>query len=116
MVTFLTWTNVALRGLMELGIVVALAYWGFRTGKTGLQRTLLTVGAPALVFLAWGFFDFRHMVRAPEPFRLVQELVLSGLAAYAWYAAGQRTLGWSLGLLSIVHHALIYILGGRLIK
>jgi hypothetical protein len=116
MVTALKWANLALRGLMELGIVVALAYWGYRTGKSPIQRTVLSIGAPMIVFSVWTFIDFRKVVPVPEPFRLVQELVISGLAAVAWYAAGQRTLGWALGLVSIVHHALVYLLGGRLLK
>lgn len=114
-VMMLKWVNVALRGFMELGIVVALAYWGYQTGRTAWERTLLGVGAPLAVFLFWSLFDFRKAVPNPEPFRLVQELVLSGLAAVAWYAAGQRALGLSLGLVSIVHHALVYLLGDRLL-
>lgn len=110
------WTNLALRGLMELGIIVALASWGYHTGQTPAQRALLGIGAPVLVFSFWTFFDFRHAVPNPEPYRLVQELVLSGLAAAAWYASGQRTLGWTLAIVSIVHHALLYLLGGKLIK
>jgi hypothetical protein len=51
-----------------------------------------------------------------ESLRLFQELVISGLAAVAWYAAGEYALGWALGLVSIVHHALVYLLGGTLLK
>ena len=32
------------------------------------------------------------------------------------YAAGQQLLGWALGLLSIIYHALVYAQGGRLLK
>ena len=116
MIALLKWANVALRGLMEVGIVVGLGYWGYRTGNSAIAKTLLSIGAPSLVFGLWSFFDFRGVVPNPEPFRLAQELVLSGLAAVAWYAAGQRALGWALGLASIVHHALVYLLGERLLK
>lgn len=101
---------------MELGIVVALAYWGYHSGKNATQSTLLSIGAPLLIFGFWSLFDFRKVVATPEPYRLVQELILSGLAATAWYSAGQRTLGVTLGLISIVHHALVYVLGERLLK
>jgi hypothetical protein len=90
--------------------VVALAYWGYQTGQSAIQRALLSIGAPVIVFSVWTFIDFRKVVPVPEPFRLVQELVLSG------FAAGQHTLGWGLGLVSIVHHALVYLLGERLLK
>lgn len=116
MVAVLKAVNLALRGLMELGIVIALGYWGYRIGRSGFQRIVLTLGAPAVILSAWALFDFRHVVQTPEPYRLLQELVLSGLAAFAWYASGQRRLGITLGLVSIVHHALVYLLGGRLLK
>lgn len=116
MVMSLKWVNLTLRGLMEFGIVIALAYWGYRVGQNTFQRVLLSIGAPMLVFSFWAFIDFRKVVPEPEYFRLVQELFLSGLAAFAWYAAGQHTLGLVLGLVSIVHHALVYLLGEKLLK
>lgn len=59
----LKWINVALRALMELGIVVALGYWGCKTGSGTGAKILLGIGA-----------------------------------------------------LSILHHALVYLLGGTLLK
>lgn len=115
-VLILSWVNLALRGLMELGIVIALAYWGYHSGKTTVQSTLLSIGAPLLIFGFWSLFDFRKVVATPEPFRLVQELILSGIAAVAWYSAGQRSLGVALGMISIIHHVLVYVLGERLLK
>jgi hypothetical protein len=112
----LTWFNVALRGVMELGIVLALAYWGYHTGGSTLAKVALAVGAPALGFGFWGLVDFHQAGRMAEPLRLVQELVISGLAAVALVVAGQPALGWALGLISIAHHALVYGLGQRLLK
>jgi len=45
---------------------------------------------------------------------VIQELVISGLAAVAWYLAGHPVLGWALGLTSVVHHVLVYATGHRL--
>jgi hypothetical protein len=44
------------------------------------------------------------------------ELVISGLAAITLYAAAQHALGWALALISIVHHALVHLLGETLLK
>jgi hypothetical protein len=74
------------------------------------------VGAPALGFGFWGAVDFHQAGRLGEPLRLLQELAISGLAAVALYAAGQHLLGWALGLLSVIYHALVYAQGGRLLK
>lgn len=116
MLTILKWFNLSLRGLMELGLVVALAQWGYLTGGQVWQKTVLSIAAPVVIFGFWGWFDFRYVVANPEPYRLVQELLLTFLAAYAWYSVGYRSLGWSLAMISMVHHALIYLLGERLIK
>jgi hypothetical protein len=108
--------NLALRGLMEAGIIVALGYLGFHLGKNMGLKILLGFGAPALGFGFWGLVDFHQAGRAAEPLRLSQELIISGLAAIALYTTGQHALGWALGIVSVVHHALVYLLGGGLLK
>lgn len=116
MLSKLKWFNLTLRVLIEVGIVVALGYWGYQTGESASAKALLGIGAPLLAFGFWSAIDFRQAGRVAEPLRLFQELVISGLAAVAWYAAGQHTLGWALDIASIVHHALVYLLGGTLLK
>jgi hypothetical protein len=108
--------NLALRGLMEGGVVVGLAWWGFATGDGTGMKVLLGVGAPLVGFGFWGAVDFRRAGRVSEPARLLQELAVSGLASVAWYAAGRHALGVALAAVSIVHHALVYALGERLLK
>ena len=112
----LKWLNVALRGLMEAGIIGALSYWGYQTGRSMAARILLSTGVPFVVFGFWSFIDFHKAGRMSEPLRLFQELIISGLAAIALYGAGEHVLGWTLGLISIVHHSLVYLLGGSLLK
>jgi hypothetical protein len=112
----LQWSNVALRGLMEAGVVVALAWWGVHTGTGAAGKAALGVGAPAVGFGLWGLVDFRQAGRAAEPLRLLEELLITGLAALAWFSAGEHMLAWGLVLLSVLHHALVYPLGGRLLK
>ncbi len=108
--------TLVLRVLMEAGIVAAFAYWGYRAGAGTGIKILLAAGAPALGFGFWGAIDFHQAGRLAEPLRLLQELAISGLAAAAVYAAGQHLLGWVLGLLSVIYHALVYLQGGRLLK
>lgn len=112
----LKWFNVALRALLELGIVLAFGYWGYQAGKSTSTKLLLGIGAPVLGFGIWGAVDFRQAGRLAEPLRLFEELAISGLAATALYGAGQHIGGWALGLGSILYHALVYSIGGRLLK
>ncbi len=108
--------NLALRVLLETGIVAALAYWGYQTGGSTTGKVLLAVGAPVVGFGIWGAVDFRQAGRLAEPLRLAEELVISGLAAAALYTAGEHALGWALAGLSLVYHALVYANGQRLLK
>ena len=108
--------NLAIRGIMELGIVAALSFWGFHTGRNTLMKIILGVGSPAIVFGFWGLVDFRNAGNKAEYLRLIQELVISGLAAVALYFAGQYILALFLALISVAHHILVYSLGETLLK
>jgi len=101
---------------MEAGIVVGLGFWGYHAVADGTLAIVLAVAVPLLGFGFWGLVDFRWAGAMAEPLRLIQELVVSLLAALAWYAAGPHLLGWSLAGLSVAHHVLIYALGDRLLK
>jgi hypothetical protein len=108
--------TLALRVLMEAGIVVGLAYWGAHTADTTGGRVALGILAPVIGFGLWGAVDFHQAGRLAEPLRLVQELLISGLAALALYAAGQHALGAALAALSMGYHALVYATGRRLLQ
>lgn len=112
----LIWFNVGLRGIMETGIVAAFGYWGYYYGSSTAMKLILCAGVPLIGFGFWGAVDFRKAGRISEPLRLIQELFISGLAAFALYSAGQHALGWTLGITSVVHHALVYLLGQTLLK
>ncbi len=101
---------------MEIGVVVGLGYWGYHAARPGAPAILLAVGVPLLGFGFWGLVDFRWAGAWSEPLRLFEELVISLLAALAWYAAGRYAIGWTLAGLSVVHHILVYALGDRLLK
>ena len=108
--------NLALRALMELGLVLGFGYWGYTVGDNTAFKMLLAVGAPLVAFGFWGLVDFRQAGRLAEPLRLIQELVLCALAAVAWGMAGAPALGWAMGIVALVHHTLVYALGERLLK
>jgi hypothetical protein len=108
--------NVFLRGLMEFSIILAFGYWGYHAGSTTGAELLLAIGAPLLGFGFWSLIDFRQAGTMSEPLRLIQELVISVLAAIALYAAGQPDFGLALIAISLLHHGLVYALGERLIK
>jgi len=101
---------------METAIVAAFAFWGYQSGDTMIMKILFAIGAPLIGFGFWGVVDFHQVGRAAEPLRLIEELLISGLAAVALFTVGQQALGWALGVLSLVYHALVYLAGDRLLK
>lgn len=108
--------DLALRAFMELGVVVALGDWGYHLVDGSVTRLLLMVGAPAVGFGFWGLVDFRRAGRFAEPLRLIQELAVSGFAAWAWYVTGRHVPGLALAGVSVVHHVTVYATGRRLLK
>lgn len=112
----LKWLNVGLRGVMEIGIILALAYWGYHLSSNTLIQSVLCIIIPVLVFGFWGWFDFRGWGRYAEVLRLIQEMIISLAAAYALYVLGRTVSGFTLAGISVVHHILVYILGEKLLK
>ena len=91
--------------------MAGLAFWGYQAAGI-----IPAIAAPLVGFGLWGFVDFRQVGQLAEPLRLGEELVISGLAASAWYLAGQHLLGLALAALSVIHHALVYLLGDKLLR
>jgi len=116
MPAWVTPLNVALRGIMEAGLVAALGYWGYTLGATSTTRVLFAIGVPIVGFGIWGLVDFRWAGKLAEGLRLTEELVLTGLGAVALHAAGAVVLAWVLAALSILHHVLVYATGQRLLR
>ena len=111
----LKWFILALRVTMEAAIIAALAMWGYHAGPHTVSKLVLALAAPAVGFGVWGAVDFRQAGRFAEALRRAEELAVSGLAALAWYAAGQHAPGAALAIVSLAYHGLVYLDGGRLL-
>lgn len=101
---------------MEIGLVIGFGYWGYFIGGNATTRILYSALLPALAFGFWGLVDFHQFHKHGEKLRLIQELVLTALACVAFYLTGSYLTALMLASLSIVHHALIYLTGDRLLK
>lgn len=112
----LKWINVGLRGLMEATLVLGLGYLGYLLGNRTLWRILLTILLPLSVFGFWSIVDFHRLHRHAELFRLIEEIVITGMIAIALFFNGAHWVAWILAILSLLHHSLTYLLGERLLK
>lgn len=102
--------NVLVRFLLELCILVIFGYWGFKTGGQPLTRFLLGIGSPILFAIVWGaFLAPKSAMRLQDPLRLIVEVVLFALAAWALYSAGKPTLTILFAILYLINKLLMLI-------
>ena len=84
----------AIRSIVELLGVVALAYWGWQTGPEGIGRIVLAVGAAVALIVVWAFVVAPKADNAlSQPVRDIIGTVLLLMAAGGLAAAGQPGLG-----------------------
>ena len=108
--------NLALRAIMEFGIIIALGYWGYKTGDGTAVKVLRAILAPLIGFGFWGFVDFRNAGVLAETLRLAQELAISAAAIFALFTVESQGFGITLGIISLIHHILVYVSGETLLK
>ncbi len=103
-------SNLGLRFLLELLILVILGYWGFKTGTTPATRTLLGIGSPVLFAVVWGILMApKSTMQLSPPWFYIVEVVLFALAILALYSAGKTNLAIAFGALYLVNRILLLI-------
>ena len=91
-----------IRFLLELCMLAALGYWGFKTGDGTAMKALLGVGAPLLVAVVWGtFIAPKATVEVPAAVWIGLQVILFGAAAVALAAVAPQQLA-ALFLLVVV--------------
>lgn len=103
--------NLALRFLLELCMLAAVGYWGFKTQSGWVLKILFGIGLPLLIAILWGTF---LSPKAIHPLHgasfLTLELVLFSSGALALFAVGESTLGWIYTIAVIVNKTYLTII------
>lgn len=107
--------NLALRFVLEMCALIALAIWGWRTSETW-TRFLFAIGIPLITAAVWATFavadDPSRSGAAPVPvpgvLRLILELAIFTAACWALYDLEMRGLALALAVTVIVHYAVSY--------
>lgn len=104
--------NLAIRFLLEIVALIALALWGWRT-HDGAIRVLWALGPPLAAALIWGVFRVPNdpgaaPVAVPGWLRLLLELLFFASAVLALRAAGWPLPAVILAGIVIVHYLLSY--------
>ena len=81
------------RFLLELCMLGAVAYWGFKTGDGTAMKALLGIGAPLLIAGVWGtFIAPKATVEVPTAVWIGLQAILFGGAALALAATAPSQL------------------------
>ncbi|QBD77097.1 DUF2568 domain-containing protein [Ktedonosporobacter rubrisoli] len=106
------YVNMGLAFLLELGVLVALGYWGFQVGQGMLMKILPGIGLPVLAIIVWGILGApKSSWQLQGIWYLALQVVFFGSAALALFSAGRRDLGIAFALLFVLNVALTRILG-----
>ena len=102
--------NLAVRFLLELCMLAAVAFWGFKTQSSWVMKILFGIGLPVLIATLWGMF---LAPKATRPLSgasfLTIELVLFSTGAFALFASGKPTLGLVYTVTVIVNKILLSV-------
>ncbi len=104
--------NLALRFLLEILSLAALAYWGW-TQHSGFGQIIWALALPTLAAVLWGVFRVpddpgKAPVAVPGAVRLALELLIFGAAVMALYSSGLILLSNIFGLLVLAHYIVSY--------
>jgi hypothetical protein len=106
---FIKSINVGLRFILEICVLVAVGYWGFKTGTGTLLKIMLGIGLPLLVSVVWASFGAPGASRQPHGvWHLLLEVVIFGSGVVALFAAGKPSLAWVFGLVIVVNRVLMF--------
>jgi hypothetical protein len=96
--------NLALRFLLELSALAALAYGGAHLRAGPAARVALAIAAPLAAAVAWGaVVSPKARVRATAPVRLLVELTVFGAGVWALHAAGRARWAATLAAAVALH-------------
>jgi hypothetical protein len=104
--------NLALRFLLELCALVALGYWGIKTGSGALAKIALGIGTPLVAAVVWGVFVApRAPVELPGVLVLLLQVLVFGSAAAGLAATGHRNLALVFAVVVLINAILMYVWG-----
>ncbi len=102
--------NLALRFLLELGVLGALGYWGYRTGNGMVWKIILGIGAPIAAAAIWITLGAPGAaLQLNDPLHLILEIIFFGGASIALFMAARRWLALGFAALFVFNRALMYV-------
>jgi Protein of unknown function (DUF2568) len=101
--------NLAVRFILEVGALVALGYWGWKSGASAM-RWVLAVGAVAAAVLVWSLFVSPNpTIEVARPLKIAIEFAVWLAAGAALWATGLQTLAIIFVVIAMVSGTLNYV-------
>jgi hypothetical protein len=102
--------NVAIRFLLDICVLIAVGYWGFKTGSGWLLKILLGIGTPLLIAAIWGTFGAPKASMQLHGFMLMLlEVVVFGSGVAALYATKNYASAWGFAVIIIINRILMFV-------
>ncbi len=102
--------NLALRFLLELAALSALAYGGYHSTESTAARWALAIALPVAGAVVWGAFVApKRAVDAPLPVRLLLEALVLGGGVAALAVAGRVASAIGFAILVLANRALMTV-------
>jgi len=107
---FIKSINVGLRFILEICVLVAVGYWGFKSGTGTVLKMVVGIGLPLLLAFIWASFGAPGAGRQLQGgWRILLEVVIFGSGVVALFAAGKPYLAWVFGLVIVVNRVLMFV-------
>lgn len=104
--------NLALRFLLELCVLAAVAYWGSRVSTSTARNVAVAVVAPLVVAAVWGGFLAPNAARRVDPpARWALELLVLAAGVAALLAVDAPLLAVALAVVAVVNATLLHLWG-----
>ncbi|RPJ25001.1 MAG: DUF2568 domain-containing protein [Chloroflexi bacterium] len=102
--------NLLVRFFLELCMLAAVGYWGFKTQSGWTMRIIFGIGLPILIVVIWGLFVAPKAIYPLHGLsHMVLSLVLLGSGAVALFAGGRADLGWVYAIILILNQVLLIV-------
>ncbi len=100
--------NLALRFVLELAALAAVAWWGWEVGGSTAARLALAVVFPLAVAFVWGMFIApKARVKVPRPVWLALQIAIFVVAAHALTVVWSPWVGIALLLVFVANLLLL---------
>lgn len=110
MLSILKTLNLALAFLLELVMLYAIGYWGFKLKQDTAIRWAAGIGLPLLTAVLWGvLLAPKSVVASPFAVKMTGKFILLLIASGLLYNAGKQQMAIAFIIVVIINFILLFI-------